>query len=380
MRRALSLLATGLLAPSPAAADDFVRTTAPRAVIMDADTGTILWGKAADEPMPPASMSKLMTAAVVLDLIAQGVIADDTPFEVSEKAWRTGGSKMFVLVDTTIPVIDLLRGLIVQSGNDAAVVLAENVAGSEEGFARLMNAKAAEWGLADSTFANPMGLDDPGQRMSARDLAKLSKLIWDRFPEHRSLFAMLSFEWSGISQPNRNPLLATFEGTRGMKTGYTDDAGYGVTGLAERGDERRIIVVAGLDSDAARRRAADALMTTAFDAYDTHTFVEADAVVGEAEVFAGQAPSVPLAIRSELTFTLHHRSLDGAKAHIAYDAPLPAPVRAGDRVGVMHLTMPGEADREYPVYAAGDVPGLSAWSKIGLGFRRLMTPPEPDAF
>ena len=377
MRRALALL---VLAPLPAAADDFVRTPAPRAVIMDADTGAVLWGKAADQPMPPASMSKLMTAAVVLDLIDQGVIADDTPFEVSERAWRTGGSKMFVLVDTTIPVIDLLRGLIVQSGNDAAVVLAENVAGGDEAFAKLMNAKAAEWGLTESRFANPTGLDDPEQRMSPRDLGKLTKLIWDRYPEHRDLFAMPAFTWSNIEQTNRNPLIGTFEGAQGMKTGYTEEAGYSLTGLAERGDERRIVVVAGLDSEAARRRAADRLMTTAFDEYDTHTLLRAGEVVGEAPVFAGTAESVPLTVRSDLTFTLHHRSLDGAEATLSYDAPLPAPVRAGERVGVMHLTMPGEETREYPVYAAADVPGLSAWSKIGLGLRKLLTPPEDPAF
>lgn len=366
--------------PSPTWAQDFVRTPAPQAVIMDADTGEVLWGKAADEPMPPASMSKLMTAAVVLDLIDQGVIADDTPFEVSELAWRTGGSKMFVLVDTTIPVIDLLRGLIVQSGNDAAVVLAENVAGTQEGFVALMNAKAAEWGLDESSFANPTGLPDPGQRMSPRDLGTLTKLIWDRFPEHRAIFSMPEFTWSDITQGNRNPLIGTFEGARGMKTGYTDESGYGVTGLAERGDERRIIVVNGLDSEPARRRAADRLMATAFDEYDTHTFASAGEVLADAEVFAGQAETVPLTIRSDLTFTLHHRSLDGAKARVEYDAPLPAPVREGDRVGVLHLTMPGEEDREYPVYAAEGVKGLSATAKIGLGFEKLLTPPEPEAF
>ena len=377
--RQLAILLVALT-PLSAAAQDFVQTPAPQAIIMDADTGVVLWGKAADEPMPPASMSKLMTAAVVLDLIDQGVIADDTPFEVSAKAWRTGGSKMFVLVDTTIPVIDLLRGLIVQSGNDAAIVLAENVAGTEEGFVRLMNAKAAEWGLDESSFANPTGLPDPDQRMSPRDLAALTKRIWDRYPEHRAIFSMPEFTWSKITQANRNPLIGTFEGARGMKTGHTDESGYGVTGLAERGNERRIIVVNGLDSDLERRRAADRLMTTAFDQYDTHTFAEAGAVVAEAEVFAGQAETVPLTIRSDLTFTLHHRSLDGAKARVEYDSPLPAPVREGDRVGVLHLTMPGEEDREYPVYAAADVKGLSATAKIGLGFRKLLTPPEPEAF
>ena len=382
MRRPLasSLAALAALLPPLALAEDFVRSEAPQAMIMDADTGEILWGKAAEAPMPPASMSKLMTAAVVLDLIDQGVIADDTPFEVSEKAWRTGGSKMFVLVDTTIPVIDLLRGLIVQSGNDAAIVLAENVAGTEEGFVKLMNAKAKEWGLDESRFANPTGLPDPQQRMSPRDLGRLTRRIWTRHPEHRDIFSMREFTWSGITQANRNPLLGMVEGARGMKTGHTDESGYGVTGLAERDGERRIIVLNGLDSEIARRRAADRLMRTAFDEYATHTLLAAGDVVAEADVFAGEAETVPLALHTDLTFTLHHRSLDGAKARIAYDGPLAAPVREGEEVGVLHLIMPNEPDREYPLYTAAGVDGLSAFAKIGLGFRKLLTPPEADAF
>lgn len=369
-----------VFAPFAATAQDFVQTPAPQAMIMDADTGKILFGKAAQDPMPPASMSKLMTAAVVLDLIDQGVIADDTPFEVSEKAWRTGGSKMFVLVDTTIPVIDLLRGLIVQSGNDAAIVLAENVAETEAGFVKLMNAKAAEWGLSESRFANPTGLPDPDQRMSPRDLGKLTRRIWDTYPNHRDIFGQREFTWSEITQANRNPLLATFDGTRGMKTGHTDESGYGVTGLAERGDERRIIVVNGLASEGERRRAADRLMGTAFDEYSKHTFLSAGDVVADVPVFAGRQETAPLIIRSDLTFTLHHRSLDGAEARIEFDSPLPAPVRAGEQVGVLHLTMPSEPDREYPIYTGADVKGLSASAKIGLGLQKLLTPPDADVF
>ena len=375
---ALLLLLAPLLVPG-AAAQDFVQTPAPQAIIVDAESGEVLWGKAHEAPMPPASMSKLMTAAVVLDLIEKGVIEDDTPFEVSKKAWRTGGSKMFVLVDTTIPVIDLLRGLIVQSGNDAAIVLAENVAGSEEGFVRLMNAKAAEWGLTESTFANPTGLPDPDQRMSPRDLARLTRLIWDRHPGHRDVFGMREFTWSNITQANRNPLLATFEGAKGMKTGHTDESGYGVTGYAERDGARRIIVVNGLESDAARRRAADQLMTTAFEDYSEHAFLSDGDVVGEAEVFAGTQDTVPLVVRSDLVFTLHHRSLDGAEARLEYEGPLSAPVRAGEQVGVLHLTMPGEPGREYPVYTGADVRGLPATAKVALGLKRLLTPPDAEA-
>lgn len=365
---------------APSAAQDFVTTRAAHAIIMDHDTGQVLWGHRADEPMPPASMSKLMTVAVALDLIERGELSNDTPFTVSKRAWRTGGSKMFVLVDTQIRLEDLLKGIIVQSGNDAALVVAENIGGSEEGFVRLMNEKAAEWGLEESRFANPMGLDHPDQRMSARDLADLTRRIWSRYPDHRYLFSLPEFTWSKITQTNRNPLLATFDGALGMKTGYTDDAGYGVVGIAERDGRTRIVVAAGLDSAGARRREADRLMRVAFDDYDTRTFFTSGSVVGEAEVFAGRAETVPLALDKTIGFTLHRRSLDGAEARIVYQGPLPAPVREGQQVGVLKLTMPGEPEREYPLYTTEAVKGLSALSKIGLGMQALLTPPEPEAF
>ncbi len=371
------LLALFLLV-TPALAQDFVTTSARNAVIMDYATGQVLYGHRADEPVPPASMSKLMTAAVVLDAIERGEIAEDTLYDVSERAWRMGGSKMFVLVDTQIRVGDLLKGLIVQSGNDAALVLAENLGGSEEGFVRLMNEKAAEWGLKDSRFANPMGLDDPEQRMSVSDLARLTRCIWQRHPDHRALFSLPEFTWSEITQTNRNPLLATFEGAKGMKTGYTEEAGYSLVGLAERGAQTRIIVVAGHEDEAGRRREADRLMRIAFEEYDSRVFFEAGDVVAQAEVFAGRAEAVPLALDKTLGFTLHRKSLDGAKARVVYQGPIPAPIRKGQQVAVLKLTMPGEPEREYPLYTTEKVRGLSAVSKIGLGLTALLTPPPAD--
>ena len=376
MRWFLALLA--FLAP--ASAQDFVSSRASQGAILDYGSGQLLWGKGADEAMPPASMSKLMVVAVVLDLMERGTISSDTPFDVSEKAWRTGGSKMFVLVDTQITVENLLRGILATSGNDACVVVAENVAGSTEGFVALMNAKAEEWGLEESRFANVTGLPDENQRMSPRDLAMLAKRLWERYPEHRYLFSIREFTWSEITQANRNPLLATFEGAMGMKTGYTDEAGFSLVGLAERGGETRILVLQGLESAAARRREADRMMRVAFDEYHTHSFASAGDVIAEAEVFAGRAATVPLTLGTDLRFTLHERSLDGAEASIEYPSPIPAPIREGEQVGVLRLTMPGEPEREYPLYAKEGVRTLGATAKIGLGLRRLLTPPDAEVF
>ena len=376
-------LLSGLLALylfGEAAAQDFVSSRATQAVIMDLRSGDLLWSKDADTPVPPASMSKLMTVAVVLDLIKQGTITDDTQFDVSENAWRRGGSKMFVLVDTKIRVRDLLEGAITVSGNDACVVLAENVAGTEEAFARLMNVKAAEWGLTASRFANPTGLPDPEQRMSARDLATLARRLWTEHPEHRAIFSLPEFTWSKITQRNRNPLIGTLEGALGMKTGHTDESGYGVGGLAGRGGEGRVVVLAGLPDEAARRREADRVMSLAFDEYDTRTLLGAGEPVAQAEVFAGRDEAVPLVLAEDVTFTLHERSLDGAKARLSYEGPIGAPVRAGTQVGVLTLVMPGEPDREYPVYTGQTVRGLGAGAKMALGLRRLLTPPDAEVF
>jgi D-alanyl-D-alanine carboxypeptidase (penicillin-binding protein 5/6) len=355
-----------------------VRTKASHAVIMDVASGEFLYGKDADTPVPPASMSKLMTAAVVLDLIKQGKLTPETPFTVSEKAWRTGGSKMFVLVDTEITVENLLKGIIVQSGNDACIVVAENIAGSEEAFAQLMNARAKAWGLEQSSFGNPTGLPHPEQRMSMRDLAKLARHIWYEYPEYRYLFSMPEFTWSKITQANRNPLIGAMQGARGMKTGHTDEAGYGVVGLAERGGTARIAVVSGLQSEAARRAAAIDLMDEAFDSFDEATFFEAGDLVGYAEVFAGQAETVPLRIDQEVTFLLHRRTLQGAEAELAYEGPLRAPVKEGEQVAILSLTMPGQPDRDYPIYTAGEVRGLGFLRKVQLGLQQLLTPPESD--
>ncbi|MEM9988526.1 MAG: D-alanyl-D-alanine carboxypeptidase family protein, partial [Pseudomonadota bacterium] len=339
-------------------AERYFTTKAPHAVILDDKSGKILFEKAADIPISPASMSKLMTVAVVLDLIEKGELTPQTPFRVSEKAWRTGGSKMFVLVDTEIQVEDLLRGVMTVSGNDAAIVLAENIAGSEEAFAQVMNERAKSWGLKASRFHNPTGADHPDQKMSAKDLARLAHQLWHRHPDYRYLYSLPEFTWSEITQANRNPLLRTFPQADGMKTGFTDDAGYSLVGTASKDGARRFIVVAGLDSENDRRREATRMMGLAFSEFDTRQFFAAGDVVGEAEVFGGQVQNVPLVIDVPVLFTLHRQQLDAARAKIVYPGPISAPIPEGEQVAILELTMPGEPKREYPLYTREKVKSL----------------------
>ncbi|WP_370339666.1 D-alanyl-D-alanine carboxypeptidase family protein [Parvularcula marina] len=352
-----------------------VTTDATHAVIMDGDTGDILFSKGGNEPIPPASMSKLMTVAVVLDMIKRGELTPDTEFDVSAKAWRTGGSKMFVLVDTKIRVEDLLKGIITLSGNDAAVVVAENIAGDEASFAALMNQKAKEWGLKQSHFSNPHGMTDEGQRMSAADIAKLARHMWDEYPAYRYLYSIPEMTWSDITQANRNPLLAGFPGADGMKTGHTEEAGYGMVGSASKDGVRRVIVVTGLPSLQARARESVRMMEIAFNQYLTQTYYGPDDIVTELTVFGGKEELLPVKLGAAMTFTRHRKILEGAEARITYRDPIIAPVRTGEQVAVMRFTMPGEPVREYPLYAAATVEEKGVFAKMGMGLKILFTPP-----
>lgn len=364
----------------PATAQTYFSTNAPRAILVDGKTGKVLFSKNADEPVPPASMTKLMTAAIVLERLDAGLIRLDTKFAVSKKAWQTGGSKMFVLVDTEISVENLLKGLLVQSGNDAAVVLAENIAGSVEGFVELMNEKAAEWGLDESEFVNPMGEDAEHQKMSLRDIATLSRKIWYDWPAYHYLFGIKRFSWSDIDQPNRNPLLSTFDGADGLKTGHTDEAGWSLAGTAERDGERRFLVVAGLSTSLARSREATRLMEIAFQDYKTASFFKRGDEIAKAEVFGGRKDAVPLVIDADVGGVLHRRQIERAEGVISYVGPLPAPIRQGDQVGVLRVTIPDEGTTEYPLYAGESVRELGVLAKMKLGVRLLFTPPEEPLF
>lgn len=380
-----------MLIPAPlrAQTDAWLETDASHAIIYDYGSGTVLFEKNAREKMPPASMSKLMTLAVLFDALEEGEISLDTPFYVSKKAWQTGGSKMWVLVNTTIRVEDLIRGIAIQSGNDACIVVAENLTaarpglvtnedqlGSEAAFVERMNEKAAMWGLSGSSFANPTGLPDPGQRMTAYDLAKLTAVILTDYPQYAHYFGERSFTWTNIEQENRNPLLKTISAADGMKTGHTDEAGYGVVGTAEIDGQRRIIVLNGLADEVHRSREATRMMEHAFDDFVSRRFFSSGDIVGEAPIFMGKAKTVPLKVKNDVHFLLHKSLIEEAHGVIKYEGPLKAPVRAEQAVGVLEIFMPGGQEYEYPLYTAAPVREVGFTGKIGLGLEELLTPPD----
>ncbi len=367
-----------LCAAGPAFAQAPLETAAEYAVIMDYRTGEVLFDKNGRVQTAPASMSKLMTVAIVFERLKNGSLSLTDEFDVSAKAWRMGGSKMWVRVDTQIPLIDLLRGIIIQSGNDACIVIAENLAGSEEAFAELMTQKAREWGMVDSTFANATGWPHPDHKMSMRDLATLTRKIIGEYGAYYALFAEQEFTWEKIRQPNRNPLLESFDGADGLKTGHTEESGYGLVGSAIRNGERRIIVVNGLSDEKERIRETTRLMRIAFDDFTTKEFFKPGDIVAEAQVFKGKAANVPLLTKEPVDLIMHRHAIDDAKATVVYEGPIAAPIRENQQIGYLKVEVEGGPSREYPLYAGRAVGEMSLFGKIGLAAKTLLAKPPND--
>ncbi len=353
-----------------------ITTPAGFALIMDQKTGEILYEKNASTPTAPASMSKLMTVAIVFERLKVGSLQLSDQFHVSEKAWRMGGSKMWVRVDTEISLENLLRGVIVQSGNDACIVLAENIAGSEDAFADLMTKKAREWGMNDSTFTNATGWPDPDHKMSMRDLALLTRKIIRDYPEYYEIFSEREFVWEKIRQSNRNPLLDSFNGADGLKTGHTEESGYGLVGSAIKNGERRIVVVNGLDSEKERTIESQRLMRIAFDDFAQKTLFKSGDIVGDALVFKGQDKSVPLITHESVELILHRSASSDIGASVIYEGPISAPISENQQIGYLRVDLSGGDSREYPLFAGRAVREMGVLGKIGLAARTLLIKPE----
>ena len=322
-------------------------------------------------------MSKLMTVAIVFEKLKSGELSLTDEFFVSEKAWRMQGSKMWVEVDTKIPLNDLLRGIIVQSGNDACIVIAENISGTEEAFADLMTRKAREWGMNNSTFANASGWPDPNQKMSMRDLGLLTRKMISEYPEYYRIFSEREFTWENIPQTNRNPLLGVFEGADGLKTGHTEESGYGLVGSAVKDGERRIIVVNGLDSSKERRNEARRMMQLSFNDFTAKTLFEAGDIVGEAQIFGGKAKTVPLITRDAVSMVLHRSELDTVKATFVYEGPVAAPIAEAQQIGFLKIARDNGTTREYPLFAGRRVSETGFMGRVGLAATRLFAKPKP---
>ena len=377
LRRAVAGALIGIACALPLRAQD-IETPASHVVLMDFDTETVLFARNADEPMAPSSMSKLMTIYMVFEKLAAGQLKLEDKLPVSERAWRTQGSKMFVPLGGQVSVADLLRGVIVQSGNDACVVLAESIGGTEERFAEMMTQRARELGLKKSVFKNASGWPNPEHVMTAHELALLSKLTIKNFPQYYSIYSELDFtfgvdEKTGrpIKQGNRNPLLYKPLGADGLKTGHTEAAGFGLTASAKRGDRRLILVVNGLKSMKQRAEESERLIEIGFREFDTYKLLAGGTTLDEADVWLGSAGRVPLVLENDVTLGMLKRHRPGVKVAVVYDSPIPAPIAKGAPIGRLVISLPDRDPIERPLVAGSDVERLGLFGRIGAAVSYL---------
>ncbi|HHC29309.1 MAG TPA: D-alanyl-D-alanine carboxypeptidase, partial [Rhodobacterales bacterium] len=353
--RLVALMALILLAALPARAFE---TAARAAVVYDLTTNTLLLEKSADVPLPPASMSKLMTVNMLFEALRDGRVTLDTRFGVSDRAQAMGGSTMFLNTSDRPTVEQLIQGIIVNSGNDACVVVAEGLAGTEDAFAAMMTERAKALGMKNSTFGNASGWPDPRQRMSVRDLAILAVRLVTEFPEYYHYFSQTEFPFDNRApdnRHNRNPLLKLGIGADGLKTGHTQEAGYGLVGSARQGDRRIVFVISGLDSAQARAKEAEAIVNWAFRQFAMKTPVKAGAVVAEAPVFLGDAANVGLVAGADVNLLMPVSASDGVEARISWVGPIKAPVAQGQKLAEMVIERAGMSDTVVPLYAQASV-------------------------
>ena len=369
MRFIASIMLALLLVATTARADT---TIAPNAILIDGTTGTVLLEKNADEPLPPASMSKLMTVLMVFERLKAGILSMDQTFPVSHKAWKMGGSKTFVRVNTRVSIGDLLRGVIVQSGNDASIVLAEGISGSEEAFAEAMTARAHELDLASGSFRNATGWPHPEHVISARDLARLAQILVNEFPKYYEMFAEREFEFNGIKQQNRNPLLGSVSGADGLKTGHTNVSGYGLTASAERGGRRLYLVLNGLENPRARAREAERLIEWGFREFAAYPLLKKGETVEMAAVWLGSLDRVPLVADRDVVLSLKRRARSGLRASVRWAGPVVAPVAKGQELATLRLEAPGIQPVEHPLYAGADVERIGFFGRIFGRLRALL--------
>lgn len=355
-------------------------------ILLDFQTGAVLDAKQPDERMPPSSMSKLMTAYMVFDAIKAGRLTMADEMNVSENAWKTGGaasggSTMFLNPNEKVKVQDLLRGMIIQSGNDACIVLAENLAGSEEAFAEKMNAKAKEIGLTNSHFMNATGLPHPEHYMTVRDLTVLARRIITDFPEYYSIYSETNFTYNGITQGNRNPLLYKVgSGADGLKTGHTEAAGYGLTASAIRNGRRLVLAANGMASIKARDEETSKLMDWGFREFTNRNLFVAGDKVTDADVWLGDKATIPLVIKRELAVTLPRAQAQTVTVKAVYDGPLPAPIAQGTEVGKLVVEAKGMEPLEVPVAAGEAVGRLGLIGRLKAAAMYIfLGPPKPVA-
>ncbi len=371
MFRSISILSLSLLLSASALAQSNFETAAPHAVIIDAKTGEVMFEKDARQPMAPASMTKIMTADLVFAALKDGTLSPSTEFTVSEDAWRRGGVKsgsstMFLNVNSKASVADLLKGVIIQSGNDACIVLAEGMSGSEAAFAQRMTERAHELGLKSATFRNATGWPHPEHEISALDLAKLAQQQVVTYPEFYPLYAERNFTWNDIKQSNRNPLLGRVNGADGLKTGHTEASGYGLVGSALRGGDRRIIVINGLSSQTERRDAATRLMEAAFTQFRIYDLHSKGVAMGNVEVYMGKASTVPVALTQDIRKGLAVVDRKKVTSSVRFTAAK-APISKGDKVAELDISVLGRPIETFDLVAMEDVERKGLFSRAWTG-------------
>jgi D-alanyl-D-alanine carboxypeptidase (penicillin-binding protein 5/6) len=357
---ALPIAAVAATSSAPGQKKEEFATAAPYAILIEADSGSVLFEKAADQATPPSSMAKLMTTEVVFHEIGGGKLNLNEEFQISEDAWRRGGapshtSSMFAPIYSRVRVQDLLMGAIVQSANDACIALAQGIAGNETAFAMKMNERAREIGLTGSNFTNATGLPDPGLKSTVRDLAKLAQHLIKTYPEFYKYYGEKEFTWNKIRQQNRNPLLAMSIGADGLKTGYTEEGGYGLVGSVERDGLRLIVVVNGLKSEKERADESKRLLEWGFHGFETKMLFAEGQIIGEARLFGGEQMHVPLVGQDVIALMVPRGNNDRISAKVVYNGPVMAPVERGQPIGKLRVSRGDRVALEVPLMAAESV-------------------------
>ncbi len=349
-----------------------IETPAKQAVLIDYQTGQVLFEKNADERMTPSSMSKMATVYLAFQRLKEGRLSLEDTFPVSEKAWRKQGSKMFVALNSRVKAEDLLRGIIVASGNDACIVLAEGLSGTEDAFGRELTDLAQKLGMKGTNLVNSSGWPDPNHYSTARDLATLATATIRNFPEYYPYYAEKNFVYNGIKQGNRDPLLYKDTGADGLKTGHTEEAGYGLTASAIRNGRRLIMVVNGLNSMKERASESEKLMDYGFREFNNYQLFTANSTVGEAPVWLGTEARVPLILKNDVTVTMPIKSRKGMVVKTIYESPIQAPIEQGARIATLRIEVPDRPVMELPLVAGKSVEKLGMVSRLGAALRHIV--------
>ena len=340
-----------------------IESIAKTALVIDLSTNEILLEKNSTEKTYPSSMTKMMTALVAFEKIKDGSLSLDQEFLISKKAWKMGGSKMFIEVDKRVSVYDLLLGVVVQSGNDASIAIAEGISGSEEIFAIEMNNLGKKIGLTGSNFTNSSGWPDDNHYTTAEDLAKVAQYTIENHYELYQMYKISDFTYNGIKQDNRNPLLYTFEGADGFKTGYTEAAGYGLVGSAERGDRRLILVLNGLESSKSRAQESLRLMDWGFNNFQLVDFYKKNEVIQEVDTWLGKEDKVDLVALEDISVSIPKAQLSSAKVTVLVEEPIATPIKIGDQIAKLQISF-ADKQVDFPLYSGEDIDQKNFFSRI----------------